>query len=80
MDSSVWPADFNAMTNMGKGLRENSVNWPKFLPEVCMENISKDGTRKWVMKVDGGSAIETVFIPEKRPWHALRQLANWLLA
>lgn len=59
-------ADFNAMTNMSKGLREKLSELADIsLPEVVYENISKDGTRKWVMKVDGGSAIETVYIPEK---------------
>lgn len=59
-------ADFNAMTNMGKALREKLSEMAEIkLPEIVYENTSKDGTRKWVMKVDGGSAIETVFIPEK---------------
>ena len=31
-----------------------------------------DGTRKWLLKVDGANAIETVFIPEDEPRHAVR--------
>lgn len=59
-------ADFDAMTNMSKPLRERLKEAAEIkLPEVVFEKTSADGTRKWVMKVDGGSAIETVFIPEK---------------
>jgi 23S rRNA (adenine2503-C2)-methyltransferase len=34
------------------------------LPEVMHEHISQDGTRKWIIKLSCGNAIETVFIPE----------------
>lgn len=33
-------------------------------PEIVSQHESKDGTRKWVMRVTGGSCVETVFIPE----------------
>ena len=33
-------------------------------PEIVSQQDSKDGTRKWVMRVTGGSCIETVLIPE----------------
>lgn len=59
-------SDFDAMTNMSKPLRERLAEVAEVkLPEVVYENTSKDGTRKWVMRVDGGSSIETVYIPEK---------------
>lgn len=59
-------ADFDAMTNMSKPLRARLKEVAEItLPEVIFEKTSNDGTRKWVMKVAGGSAIETVFIPEK---------------
>ncbi len=59
-------ADFSLMTDLSLSLR-------KKLPEVCeirapivaREDVSSDGTRKWLMKVEGGNYIETVFIPEK---------------
>ncbi|QQD23634.1 23S rRNA (adenine(2503)-C(2))-methyltransferase RlmN [Venatoribacter cucullus] len=58
--------DFNSMTNMSKALRQRISEVAEIrLPEVVYEDFSKDGTRKWVMRVDGGSAIETVYIPEK---------------
>lgn len=59
-------SDFEAMTNMSKPLREHLAEIAEIhLPEVVYEDTSKDGTRKWVMRVDGGSSIETVYIPEK---------------
>lgn len=59
-------SDFEAMTNMSKPLRERLAEIAEIhLPEVVYEDTSKDGTRKWVMRVDGGSSIETVYIPEK---------------
>lgn len=57
---------FDNMTNMSKALRQRMSEIGEIrLPEVVYEDISNDGTRKWVMRVDGGSAIETVYIPEK---------------
>ncbi|WP_430459579.1 23S rRNA (adenine(2503)-C(2))-methyltransferase RlmN [Thalassolituus sp. LLYu03] len=58
--------NFDNMTNMSKPLRARMSEICEIrLPEVVYEDFSKDGTRKWVMRVDGGSAIETVYIPEK---------------
>ncbi len=59
-------SDFSKMTNMSKALREKMAEVCEVrLPEVVYEDISADGTRKWVMRMDGGSAVETVYIPEK---------------
>lgn len=59
-------ADFDNMTNMSKGLRARLAEVSEIvLPEVIYDDISKDGTRKWVMKMAGGSSVETVYIPEK---------------
>lgn len=57
--------DFDEMTNISKKLREKlkSVSYIQG-PEVIYQNISSDGTRKWVMKMPGGSSIETVLIPD----------------
>jgi len=58
-------SNFDNMTNMSKPLREKlSKVCEVKLPEVVYEDFSKDGTRKWVMRMDGGSAVETVYIPE----------------
>ncbi|QKT02719.1 23S rRNA (adenine(2503)-C(2))-methyltransferase RlmN [Ectothiorhodospiraceae bacterium 2226] len=57
--------DFDAMTNLSKALRARLAERCEIRPpEVRLEQTSADGTRKWLLSVDGGSAIETVFIPE----------------
>lgn len=59
-------SDFSKMTNMSKGLREKlAVVSEITLPEVVYHDVSTDGTQKWVMRMPGGSSIETVYIPEK---------------
>lgn len=57
--------DFAAMTNLSKTLRSrlNELGRIK-LPEVVVEQESKDGTRKWSLQMDSGNQVETVFIPE----------------
>jgi len=44
------------------------------LPEVVEEQLSSDGTRKWLLRVDAGNSIETVFIPGTRPGHVVHFL------
>ena len=57
--------EFDDMTNISKALREKMKKTAIVQgPEVIVQNISTDGTRKWVMKMPGGSSIETVLIPE----------------
>ena len=57
--------DFDEMTNISKSLREKLKGISIVQgPEIILQNISADGTRKWVMKMPGGSSIETVLIPE----------------
>jgi len=57
--------DFDQMTNMSKVLRDKLKLIAEIVvPEIIYEDISADGTRKWVMQMEGGSSIETVFIPE----------------
>ena len=58
--------DFSKMTNLAKLYREALEK--KFLisvPEIISKNISQDGTRKYLMRIDGGHEIETVYIPEE---------------
>lgn len=58
--------DFAAMTNLAKDLRaELDASFVVRPPELMTEQKSVDGTRKWVLKIGGGQAIETVFIPDK---------------
>lgn len=57
--------DLDLMTNFGRGLRELLRETGEFrLPEVISAHESTDGTLKWLLRVDNGNAIETVFIPE----------------
>jgi 23S rRNA (adenine2503-C2)-methyltransferase len=58
-------SDFGAMTDLGKSLREKLpevavINPPKAL----LDKASSDGTRKWLLGMDAGNAVETVYIPE----------------
>lgn len=57
--------DFNAMTNLSKSLREILHHQAEIrLPEIVSEQRSDDGTTKWLLRIDSGNCIETVFIPE----------------
>lgn len=62
----VGVSDFSDMTNLSKGLRESlSEQCEISVPEIISDLLSEDGTRKWLLKVPGKSAIEMVFIPEE---------------
>ena len=58
-------ADFDAMTDIAKSLREKlkatAIIAP---PAVVSDKLSDDGTRKFLIDVGNGNAVETVFIPE----------------
>ena len=57
--------DLAAMTNFGQALRDKLAALGDLrLPEIISVHESADGTLKWLLRVDGGNAIETVFIPE----------------
>ena len=57
--------DFNDMTNVSQSLRQRLSEIAEIRPpEVVMEQKASDGTTKWLMRLDGGNSIETVFIPE----------------
>ncbi|MBW5411562.1 23S rRNA (adenine(2503)-C(2))-methyltransferase RlmN [Pseudomonas luteola] len=59
--------DFDAMSNLGKALREKLKACAEIRgPEVVSEDISADGTRKWVIRVASGSCVETVYIPQDK--------------
>ena len=58
-------ADFARMTNLSKALREKlAAGCEVRAPEVVSEQLSADGTVKWLMGMGGRNAVETVFIPE----------------
>jgi len=58
-------ADFDAMTDIAKDLRAKLAAVATIEPPVVVgDGTAADGTRKWLLKVDGANAIEAVFIPE----------------
>jgi 23S rRNA (adenine2503-C2)-methyltransferase len=57
--------DFADMTNLSKALRVTLQDSATIgLPEVVADQLSDDGSRKWLLRLDDGNCIETVFIPE----------------
>jgi 23S rRNA (adenine2503-C2)-methyltransferase len=58
-------ADFTAMTDIAKDLRATLNGIAAIEPPVVVgDGTAPDGTRKWLLKVDGANAVEAVFIPE----------------
>jgi 23S rRNA (adenine2503-C2)-methyltransferase len=58
--------DFEAMSNLSKPLRAYlQENCAISLPKIVAEQKAGDGTRKWVLQMDGQNRVETVFIPEE---------------
>ncbi len=59
-------SDFDAMTDLAKSLRDKLKTRAAIVaPQVISDHISSDGTRKWLVDVGQGNAVETVFIPEE---------------
>lgn len=57
--------DFSRMTNLGLELRQRLHQLAEIqAPRLLNEQVSLDGTTKWLMGFGGGNAVETVFIPE----------------
>ncbi|UUX97019.1 23S rRNA (adenine(2503)-C(2))-methyltransferase RlmN [Aquabacterium sp. J223] len=57
--------DFGAMSDLAKSLREKLALQAVVQPlPVASEQVSADGTTKWLFDVGAGDAVETVFIPE----------------
>jgi 23S rRNA (adenine2503-C2)-methyltransferase len=57
--------DFDAMTDISKKLRGELKETAEVrVPEILLEQASADGTRKWVLELNCGNRIETVFIPD----------------
>jgi 23S rRNA (adenine2503-C2)-methyltransferase len=57
--------DFEKMTDLGKTLRAKLAERAEIRgPQQLVEQRSTDGTCKWMLGLDGGNAVETVYIPE----------------
>ncbi|MBN2689936.1 MAG: 23S rRNA (adenine(2503)-C(2))-methyltransferase RlmN [Gammaproteobacteria bacterium] len=58
--------NFDQMTNLSLKLRTYlAENTDNILPEIIDEQISNDGTRKFLFKLKDGEMVETVYIPER---------------
>ena len=54
-----------AMSNLAKDFRaEMAAHFTLARPEIVTEQISSDGTRKWLLRTGPGIEFETVYIPE----------------
>lgn len=64
-------SDFDAMSNVAKDMREMlKANFTIARPEIVEEQVSNDGTRKWLLRFPPRGAgrpveVETVYIPEE---------------
>ena len=57
--------DFSQMKNISKEARAVLENhFVINIPQIVKKEISRDGTRKYLLKLTGGHEVETVFIPE----------------
>ncbi len=65
--------DFDEMTNISKDLRQRLKGYFSIArPEIVSEQVSVDGTRKWLLRLaparpgERGPEVEAVYIPEQR--------------
>ena len=57
---------FDQMTDLAKSLRDKlATRAVVAAPPIVSDHTSTDGTRKWLLDVGFGNAVETVFIPEE---------------
>jgi 23S rRNA (adenine2503-C2)-methyltransferase len=59
-------ADFGRMSDIAKSLRARLAETAEVAPpQAIRDETSEDGTRKWLLDVGQGNAVECVFIPEE---------------
>ena len=62
----VGQKDFNLMTDLSKSFRQELSEIAQIkTPQIHLDHLSSDGTRKWLLDVGAKNGIEAVFIPEK---------------
>ncbi|MDH4174666.1 MAG: 23S rRNA (adenine(2503)-C(2))-methyltransferase RlmN, partial [Betaproteobacteria bacterium] len=60
-------ADIARMSDLAKDLRAKLAACARVeAPRIVGDSTAADGTRKWLLKVDGANAVDAVFIPETR--------------
>jgi len=58
-------SDFGVMTDIAKVFRDRLAAEHLIAgPDVVSDSTASDGTRKWLLDVGAGNAVESVFIPE----------------
>src|SRR5512134_2287674 len=58
--------DFSAMSDLARPFRERLAGAAAVVPPALLrDSTATDGTRKWLLSVGEGNAIEVVFIPER---------------
>lgn len=59
-------SDADLMTNLSKDFRAFlAENFRIARPEIVTRQVSVDGTRKYLLRIDGGHEVEAVYIPEE---------------
>lgn len=57
---------YDEMTNISKPLRAQLENaYPLSFPEIINKQVSKDGTRKYLLRLSDGATVESVGMPSK---------------
>jgi 23S rRNA (adenine2503-C2)-methyltransferase len=57
---------FDVMTDVAKDLRASlAARYSLDRPQIVSEQVSVDGTRKWLLRLADGKDVETVYIPEE---------------
>jgi len=58
-------SNFDDMSDLAKSFRERLKEVAEVrVPDIRLTQVSSDGTRKWLLAMDGTQGIEMVFIPE----------------
>jgi len=58
--------DFAQMTNLAKPYRAMlAAHFTIEIPEMVSKQVSRDGTRKYLVRIAGGHEVEVVYIPEE---------------
>jgi 23S rRNA (adenine2503-C2)-methyltransferase len=58
-------SSINEMTTLSLDFRKDLEEYYDLSrPEISEDQVSKDGTRKWLLRFKDGSEVETVFIPD----------------
>jgi len=58
-------ADFSLMSDLARDFRAQLAKVAEItVPQIVTQQVSSDGTRKWMLRMDQVQGIETVYIPE----------------